>query len=296
MTYLEKYKIIVASECKRIYKAKGYHFKRLKVLEKEGYIMRVNRYYIKLAARGTRLMREIGYDYHRICRTNEYQDRVKEITKIAALTIDSEIEFLSSWEMKDRGILTEKGRKFIGELTFQGKKCICYYISKDKEYTYTRQLINDIQKTIDYKNVLIFVDNYKYFSKSNQYFRVGKESTVIIKASKENLERMRLFQRIDLYDVIKQYYKGKEVLLSAWKKADYMTETREYIILMPFIDTEKLHKLNIFYKNNRKSNRKIDIITLKENKEKINEILTDTANIIELDDLLGGVDGETQEI
>ena len=55
---------------------------------------------------------------------------------------------------------------------------------------------------------------------------------------------------------------------------------------MPFIDTEKLHGLNIAFNNNEKSNRKIDIVTLKENKEKIEEILISDINIIELDEYL----------
>ena len=124
----------------------------------------------------------------------------------------------------------------------------------------------------------------------------GKESTFIIKPSTENLELMRIFQKVDLYEVIRHFYEDKEVLLSNWKKADYMTDINEYIILMPFIDTEKLHRLNIFFKNNRKSDRKIDIITLKENKEKIKEILTNSVNIIELDDLLGGINGKVQKV
>lgn len=241
-------------------------------------------------------MREIGYDYHKECRSKNYQERIKDVSKIATLTLDSDIEFESSLEIKDRDIFTENGRKYIGLLKFQGKQYISYYISKDKEFVYTRQLLNDVQKTVNYKNVLIFMDQYKFFNKSNQYFMFGKESTVIVKASNQNFERMRLFEKIDLYEVIKPIYKGKEILLSSWEKADYMTETEEYIVLMPFIDTEKLHRLNIYYNENSKSDRKIDIITLKENIVKINEILTNSANIIELDDLLGGIDGETEKV
>lgn len=294
--FLEKYKIIKASECKRIYDSKDYHRKRLKVLEKEGYIARINRFYIRLDTNGTRLMREIGYDYHKECRSKLYQERTKDVSKIATLTLDSGIEFSSSLEIKDKEIFTENGRKYIGLIKFQGKEYISYYISKDKEFVYIRQLLNDVQKTINYKNVLIFMDQYKFFNKSNQYFMFGKESTVIIKASKQNFERMRIIEKIDLYEIIMQIYKGKEILLSSWEKADYMTNTEEYIVLMPFIDTEKLHRLNIYYNENKKSNRQIDILTLKENIGKINEILTDTTNIIELDDLLGGINGEIEKV
>ena len=174
--------------------------------------------------------------------------------------------------------------------------------SKVKDLTsLTEQLFDfskslDIQKTIEYKNAIVFLEDIKMLNKSNQYFMFGKESTIIIKASKENLEKMRYFQEIDLYEILKQIYKGQEVLLSNWVKADYMTQDREYIILMPFIDTEKLHKLNIFYNNNKNTNRKIDIITLRENKEKIDEILTNRTNIIEIDNLLGGIDGESKKV
>ena len=83
------------------------------------------------------------------------------------------------------------------------------------------------------------------------------------------------------------------MLLSNWKNADYMTEGEEYIILMPFIDTEKLHRINIFFNNNKGTNRKISIMTLKENKEKIEEILTKKTNIIEIDEsLMGGTNEE----
>ena len=90
-------------------------------------------------------------------------------------------------------------------------------------------------------------------------------------------------------------YSNTEVLLSNWGKADYMTEDRTYIFFMPFIDTERLYGLNKFYNNNKNIIRKIDIITLKENKEKIEEILTNKTNIVEMDEWLGGIDGERQE-
>lgn len=295
LSFLKRYKIMLASESKRIYKSKDYHFKRLKVLEKERYIKRIDRYYIRLDIKGTKLMKEMGYEYYRICRRKDYQDRVKEIVKIATLTLDSNIEFIPSWELKNNNIFTDTARKFVGELIYQQKKYLAYYISKGKENIYIRQVINDIQKSVDYNNVVVFLENIKPINKSNHYFIFGKDSTLIIKVNKNNLDRMRCFQKIDLYEVIKPIYE-KELLLSNWKKADYMTEDKQYVLLMPFIDTEKLHKLNIFYNNNKMSNRKIDIITLKENKGKIEEILTNNVNTIELDSLLGGINGGSKTI
>lgn len=122
-----------------------------------------------------------------------------------------------------------------------------------------------------------------------------RKTTLIINPTIHNLSIMRKLEKIDIYQIVKKIYNDKEILLSNWKKADYMTEDRKYIILMPFIDTEKLHKLNLFYRNNQKINRKIDIITLKENKEIIEDILTNKSNIIEIDNWLGGINEDKEK-
>ena len=65
--FLGKYKLMLGSDCKLIYGTADYHRKRLKVLESERYIRRVNRLYIKLDDKGTRLVKEFGYDYSYKC-------------------------------------------------------------------------------------------------------------------------------------------------------------------------------------------------------------------------------------
>ncbi len=286
--FLGKYKMMLGADCKMIYKTKDYHRKRLKVLENEKYIRRVNTVYIKLDDKGTKMVKDFGYDYSFTCRKKEYIDRLNEVARIASLTINSNIDFVASWNLKSNNIFTQTSRKYLGKLTYQGKENIAYYISKDKQISYISQIINDIQKIIDYRNVIVFIENMKIVN--NKRFIFGKESTIIIKPTNQNISIMRKLDEIDFYPIVKQIYQNTEILLSNWKKAEYMTEDRTYIIVMPFIDTEKLHGLNIFYKNNQKTDRKIDIITLKENKEKIDEILTNKTNMIEIDKWLGGID------
>lgn len=286
--------MMLGSDCKLIYNAKDYHRKRLKVLEKEKYIRRINKFYIKLDDRGTRMVKDFGYDYNFSCRRKEYVDRLNEVARIAALTIDSNIDFIASWNLKDNNVYTQTSRKYLGKLTYQLKDRMVYYISKDKQITYISQIINDIQKLIEYKDIIIFIENIRILN-NDKSFVFGKETTLIINPTIHNLSIMRELEKIDIYQIVKQIYNDKEILLSNWKKADYMTEDRKYIILMPFIDTEKLHKLNLFYRNNQKINRKIDIITLKENKEIIEDILTNKSNIIEIDNWLGGINEDKEK-
>lgn len=292
--FLAKYKMMLGSDCKKVYKTKDYHRKRLKVLEQEKYIRRVNRLYIKLDDKGTRMVKDFGYNYSFTCRKKKYIDRLNEIARIAALTIDSNIEFTASWDLKDSSIYTQTSRKYLGKLKYQDKESIVYYISKEKHISYISQTINDIQKIMNYKNILIFIENMNILSEK-QRFAFGKDSTIIINPTKDNLTILKELEAFDFYEIVKKIYSDKEILLSNWKKAEYMTEDRVYIVVMPFIDTEKINRLRMFYKNNPKVNRKIDIITLKENKEKICEILTNKVNIVELDNWLGGINGEREE-
>lgn len=280
---------MLGADCKRIYKSKYYYWKRLKILEKQRYIKRVNRVYIKLDNRGTRLVKKFGYDYSFSCRSKEYIERVKQIAIVAGLTIDSNIDFVASWNIKGDTELTQASRKYLGKLIYQDKETLVYYISKDKAISYRSQIVNDIQKIIECENIIILLENMEMLN-DNQKFVFGKESTVIIKPTARNLLIMRKLEETDFYQITKQIYQNTEILLSNWENAEYMTEDNEYIVLMPFIDTEKLYRLNIFNRDIKNVKREISILTLKGNKEKINEILTNKTNIIEIDDWLGGID------
>lgn len=187
---------------------------------------------------------------------------------------------------KEREVYTEFGRKYIGELKYINRNYIVYYISNKNSPIYVKQIIADIEKIFLYKNVMIFLENFNMLNKKNDYFVIGDKEITIINPTEENLKLMKILNDIDIYDVIQEIYKGKEVLLSNWDKADYVTDGKQYIVSMPFIDTAKLHKLNIAYNDNREKNNKVGILTLKENRKKINEILKKPTNIIEIDETI----------
>ena len=84
---------------------------------------------------------------------------------------------------------------------------------------------------------------------------------------------------------------NKELLISDWDKADYLLDENKYIIEMIFINTEKIEKLKWFYKENSDSLKKVEIITISENKEKIGEMVGDNRCSIKVidKDWLGGI-------
>lgn len=289
MCFLGRYKQIEAVDCKKVYKSKDYYRKRLKVLEKAKYIKREKRYYIKLDIEGRKLLNDFGYDNYNLCRNKDYQDRIKDIAKIAMLSFEYDIKFTPSWELKESKVYTNFGRKYIGELEIERNKYIVYYIANRNNSLYVKQTLTDINKMIYYDKVIVFLEDFNKINKKNKYFMISDKSIQIINPTEENLELIKLFKDVDIYEIVRDIYKGKEILLSNSNNADYMIENERYILSMPFIDTEKLYRLKIFFNSNEKRDRKIDIITLKENKEKINEVLEPRSNIVELDKWINAI-------
>lgn len=287
--FLGRYKQIEAVDCKKIYKSKDYYRKRLKVLEKERYIKRENRYYIKVDIEGRRLLNDFGYNNYNLCRNKNYQDRIKDIAKIAMLSFEDDIKFTPSWELKESKVYTNFGRKYIGKLEIERNKYIVYYIANRNNSLYVKQTLTDIDKMLFNDKVIVFLEDFNRINKRNMYFMISHKSIQIINPTEENLELIQILKDIDIYDIVKEIYKGKEILLSNWNKADYIIEDEKYIVSMPFIDTEKLYRLKIFFNSNERKDRKVDIITLKENKEKINEILEHKVNIVELDECINAI-------
>ncbi len=287
--FLGRYKQIEAVDCKKIYKSKDYYRKRLKVLEKAKYIKREKRYYIKLDIEGRKLLNNFGYDNYNLCRNKNYQDRIKDIAKIAMLSFEDDIKFTPSWELKESKVYTNFGRKYIGKLEIERNKYIVYYIANRNNPLYVKQTLTDIDKMLFNDKVIVFLEDFNRINKKNKYFMISNKSIQIINPTEENLELIQILKDIDIYDIVKEIYKGKEILLSNWNKADYMIEDENYIVSMPFIDTEKLYRLKIFFNSNERKDRKVDIITLKENKEEINEILEYKVNIVELDEWINAI-------
>lgn len=290
--FLSKYRIMSMMDAKYIYKTDWYYRKRIKNLVNKKYIKKYKYYYIMLDKNGRRVCNLIGKDYIKNKSNVAYMDRLKVISNIATITIDSYIEFNPSWQIKNKEVYTETARKFLGELSINKKSYIVYYIDSNKSITYLKQIIFDINKTINYNNLIIFVNDYKIISKMQSYFIFDKKHSYIIKNTNENKEILKMYNNIDFYDLIKRMY-SKTILISDWEYADYIAGPNHFIIIMIFIDTTRISQINWFYKENTSTKKKIDFITLKENEEVLKEILTDKCNVIIFpDNLLGGIQNE----
>ena len=121
-------------------------------------------------------------------------------------------------------------------------------------------------------------------------FSFGKQNTIVIVNDNTNKRLINNYSNINWHEVLETMY-NKELLISDWDKADYLLDENKYIIEMIFINTEKIEKLKWFYKENSDSLKKVEIITISENKEKIGEMVGDNRCSIKVidKDWLGGI-------
>lgn len=103
-----------------------------------------------------------------------------------------------------------------------------YYISNRNNPLYGRQTLTDINKMFSNDKIIVFLEDFERMNKRNKYFTISGKSIQVINPTDNNLELIKAIKDIDIYDVVKEIYKGKEILLSNWNKADFITEDNFY--------------------------------------------------------------------
>lgn len=271
LKFISKYKMLKVEDASLIYKTKRYYRQRINRLILKDYIKRYKSYII-ISKNGRKFLNEVGSLYIKNMHNESFMERLKNIASIATISINSNINFIPSWDIKERDKYTETSRRYIGKMNILNNDYLIYYLSSKKEHVYIKQLIFDINKSINHDEIIVFVDNYDIISKRYSNLSFGKQKTLVIKNTRINKELLKKYEYIDFHEIIEEMY-DREVLISNWDLADFYLEDNIYIINMPFINTEIIEQLNYYYMENGALNKKIEIWTLEENKEKLKELL-----------------------
>ena len=286
LNFLLKYKMLKVEDATLIYKTKRYYRERINNLIYKKYVKRYKSF-IVLDKEGRKVLGETGNNYIKNIKNEPYMERLKNIASIATLSIDSSIKFIPSWEIKEKDKFTETARRYIGKIVIDNEEFLTYYISAKKEHIYIKQLIFDINKSINFDNIIIIVEDFNVIDKRYSNLALGKDKTLIILNNNKNKEILRKYNSIYPYEILERLF-DSEILVSDWDKADYLLEDGIYILYMPFIDTEKIEKINWYYEENSNTKRNINVVTLRQNEQKLKEILNIKCSIKIIDNYIGG--------
>lgn len=291
LEFLLKYRMLKIEDASLIYKTKRYYRQRINKLIDKGYVKRYKNY-IVLDKKGRKELNKVGFDYIKNIKNEAYMERLRNIASIATLSINSNIKFIPSWDIKEKDKYTETARRYIGKIIIEDTEYLTYYISDKKEHIYIKQLLFDVNKAIYCDEFIIFVENYDVINKKYSNLSFGKKNTYIIQNNSSNKELLKEINSINIHDLLESLYE-KEILISDWDKADYLLEDGRYIIYMPFINTEKIASINWYYQENSESNRKLEIVTLEENEKIVQRIVDNKCQIKSFNkNWLGGINEE----
>ena len=147
LEFLLKYKMLKIEDASLIYKTKRYYRQRINKLIDKGYVKRYKNY-IVLDKKGRKELNKIGFDYIKNIKNEAYMERLRNIASIATLSINSNIKFIPSWDIKEKDKYTETARRYIGKLIIEDREYLTYYISDKKEHIYIKQLLFDANKAL----------------------------------------------------------------------------------------------------------------------------------------------------
>lgn len=271
LDFIKKYKMLKVADAELIYKTKRYYRQRVNKLIENEFVKRYKSYII-LDKKGRKALNAQYSLYIKNINNDAYMERLKNISSIASLTIDSKIEFIPSWDLKEKYKYTDIARRYIGKLKLNDVDYLVYYISEKKQHVYIQQLIYDIHKTVNYNNIIVFVDSYDICNSKYSNFSFGKKNTFVIQNIQNNRNLLKEIENINYHEVLEELY-DEEILISDWDKADYMLDNGTYIVNMPFINAERISRLNWFFSEN-KSEKIVYIVTYERNKEQIKKMIT----------------------
>lgn len=263
--YLARYKLIFANDAIYFY-GSTYYQKRLQELKNANYINRYYRVYIKLTSACIRFLEEQNIKCESPCRNKKYVNRLVFISKIGLELEKANMGIKLSWELKGKNY-TDWSRRFIGEIEIRSEKFILYYAKEDNQYN--RTIHFDINKDMDYPNVIVITENLNIIDDKKRFIFPNKIISMIVPINR--IQELGIYNKLSIKEEIEKYY-NSVAESSDYNIADYKVGDKN-IIYMPFIDTHRVMALNSFFLL-ALTNSAFDILTLEDNIDKLTELLS----------------------
>lgn len=263
--YLARYKLMFANDAIFFY-GSTYYQKRLQQLKNANYISRYYRVYIKLTLPAIRFLESQNIKCEAPCRNKAYINRLVLLSKLGLKLEKAKLQIKLSWEIKGKNF-TDWSRRFLGEIELRNEKYIVYNAKMD--LAYNRTLNFDINKDMEYKNVLIIAEDLKVIDEKNRFLFPNKVVSLIVPENK--IQELGKYNTLSIKNEIEKYY-NLAPEESDYNIADYKIGDTN-IIYMPFIDTHRVMALNSFF-SLAMTDSQFDILTLEDNLDKLTELLS----------------------
>lgn len=243
------------ADSKYFFSSNKYYKKRIHSLISKKFLKKI-KLKLVLDELGIEYAKLFNFEYTRRNRNKKYLSRLLQLSNIGAFYNKCElVNFIPSFDMKDKEQFTATARRFIGIFEINGFEYLTYQITNEQDSKYAMSVVYDIQKEKCYKNIIILIDNPARININD--FAFGLNQVLIITDTEDNREKLKYLNSVNLAKILDEYYRNK-VVLSEYAFCDYTDYKKAYISYFYFLDTEKVTRIKQFLRENR--NKSIDII------------------------------------
>lgn len=253
--FISKYQYLNTNDAQYFFSSKKYYKQRISNLVKKKFLRRIKSNLV-LDELGIEYAKMSKFEYNKLNRNKKYILRLLTLSNLGAFFYNcNTINFIASFDMKDKEMFTTTSRKFVGILEINGFDYLTYQITNEHDNKYLRSVIYDIQKEKSYKNIIVLIDDISRINKVD--FAFGMNKVLIITDDTENREKLKYLHSINWATLMNKYYKNK-VVLSEYSFCDYTDYKNTYVSYFYFLDTEKINRIKQFLRENK--NKNADII------------------------------------
>jgi hypothetical protein len=262
--FIAKYQYLKVTDTKYFFSSSRYYRERIRKLIEKKYLRKVKNNLI-LDKAGIEYAMLSNFEYNKRNRNEKYLLRLLYLSHLAAFYHNSTIiKFKPSFDIKDKECFTITARRFIGILNINGIEYLTYSITSEHDTKYIKSIIYDIQKEMNYQNIIVLVDDISRINIIE--FTFGINQVLVIEDTEENREKLKYLHSVNWNKVLEENYKT-EVFLAEYNFCSYTDYKNKYISIFYFLDTEKINRIKYFLRENNKKN--MDIICSSELKERL---------------------------
>lgn len=280
LEFLAEYKTITLDNTRYIYETKTYQEKRICHMVKEKYLTRLKHREIALGKKGKEFLTEIGTNIKEHCRNQNNIERLKVISDIAAFTkFSSTMNFIPSWQLKDRKSPTQDSRRYLGILTFDKNFYTIYSVYGEKDDKYVTSLYYDLKKERDFYNSIIFTNDVEKILYYKKQFGFSDSHLYLIKYNEFNKRIIRNYDKIRTC-MFNDLSKRHHVEYTDFKHMDFLVDNDIYLKIMLFLDINQIGYLSNFLSVNSNYKDKMYFACFKENEQYLKELIKNCHTII----------------
>lgn len=242
-------------DAKYLFSSNKYYKKRIHSLISKKFLKRI-KLKLVLDELGIEYCKLFNFEYNKRNRNRKYLSRLLQLSNLGAFYSKCElVDFIPSFNIKDKEQFTTTARRFIGIFEINGFEYLTYLITDEQDSKYVMSVVYDIQKEKGFKNIIVLIDEPSKININD--FAFGLNQVLIVTDTENNREKLKYLNSVNWPKILNNYYRNK-VVLAEYNFCDYTDYKKTYISCFYFLDSEKITRIKQFLRENR--NKNIDII------------------------------------